>query len=211
MVNLGSDAGVRTSALLTDMSTPLGRTIGNGLEVTESVEVLAGGGPADVVEPTVELAREMLAGAGVTGVDPADALADGRAMDMWRRMITAQGGDVDAVMPEAPHVEEVRADRDGILTRVDALGFGIAGWRLGAGRARKEDPVQVSAGVTLHKTLGDTVKAGEVIATLHTETESRMPRGLAALDEACGGAGAIEIGDAPVERRIVLDRIEAAI
>ncbi|MFV0286191.1 MAG: thymidine phosphorylase [Demequina sp.] len=211
MVNLGSDAGVRTSALLTDMSTPLGRTIGNGLEVTESVEVLAGGGPADVVELTVELAREMLAGAGVTGVDPADALADGRAMDMWRRMITAQGGDADAVMPEAPHVEEVRADRDGILTRVDALGFGIAGWRLGAGRARKEDPVQVSAGVTLHKTLGDSVKAGDVIATLHTETESRMPRGLAALDEACGGAGAIEIGDAPVERRIVLDRIEAAI
>ena len=209
MVNLGTDAGVKTTALLTDMSTPLGLTIGNGLEVTESVEVLAGGGPADVVELTVALAREMLAGAGVTDVDPADALKDGRAMDVWRRMIAAQGGDADAVMPTAPHTEEVRAERDGVITRLDALGAGIAAWRLGAGRARKEDPVEVSSGITLHKTLGDTVKAGDVIATLHTETESRMPRGLAALAEACDGAGAIEIGDAPVERRILLDRIGA--
>ncbi|WP_200811069.1 thymidine phosphorylase [Demequina sp. NBRC 110057] len=211
MVNLGADAGVRTSALLTDMSTPLGYAIGNGNEVKESLDVLAGGGPADVVELTVALAKEMLAGAGITDADPAEALRDGRAMDMWRRMIAAQGGDVDAEMPEAPHVEEVRADRDGVLTRVDALGFGVAAWRLGAGRARKEDPVQVSAGVMLHKTLGETVKAGDVIATLHTETESRMPRGLAALDEACGGDGAIAIGDGPVERRIVLDRVESAI
>ncbi len=209
MVNLGTDAGVKTTALLTDMSTPLGLTIGNGLEVTESVEVLAGGGPADVVELTVALAREMLAGAGVTDVDPAEALKDGRAMDVWRRMIAAQGGDADATMPTAPHTEEVRAERGGIITRLDALGTGIAAWRLGAGRARKEDPVEVSSGITLHKTLGDTVKAGDVIATLHTETESRMPRGLAALAEACDGAGAIEIGDAPVERRILLDRIGA--
>ncbi|WP_084129391.1 thymidine phosphorylase [Demequina sp. NBRC 110055] len=209
MVNLGTDAGVKTTALLTDMSTPLGLTIGNGLEVTESVEVLAGGGPADVVELTVALAREMLAGAGVTDVDPADALKDGRAMDVWRRMIAAQGGDPDATMPSAQHTEEVRAERDGVITRLDALGTGIAAWRLGAGRARKEDPVEVSSGITLHKTLGDTVKAGDVIATLHTETEARMPRGLAALAEACDGAGAIDIGDASVERRILLDRVDA--
>src|SRR5690606_37056070 len=156
MVDLGTDAGVTTSALLTDMSTPLGRGIGNGLEVAESVEVLAGGGPADVVELTVTLAREMLAGAGVTDVDSADALRDGRAMDVWRRMIEAQGGDADADMPVAPHVEEVKATDDGVITRVDALGVGIAAWRLGAGRARKEDPVQASAGVLLHKTLGET-------------------------------------------------------
>ncbi|MFV0634240.1 thymidine phosphorylase [Demequina sp.] len=210
MVDLGTDAGVRTSALLTDMSTPLGLTIGNGLEVTESVEVLAGGGPTDVVELTVALAREMLAGAGVTGVDPAEALADGRAMDAWRRMISAQGGDPDAVMPEAPHIEEVRAESDGVITRLDALGVGVAAWRLGAGRARKEDPVQVSAGVTLHRTLGERVSKGDVIMTLHTETKERMPRGLAALTEACNGAGAVEIGDSAPARQIVLDTVGTA-
>lgn len=211
MVDLGTDAGVTTSALLTDMSTPLGRGIGNGLEVTESVEVLAGGGPADVVELTVTLAREMLAGAGVTDVDPADALRDGRAMDVWRRMIEAQGGDADAAMPDAPHVEEVKATEDGVITRVDALGVGIAAWRLGAGRARKEDPVQASAGVFLHKTLGETVKKGELIATLHTETPERMGRALDALADACGGAGAIEIGGGGAGRGpIVLDKIGTA-
>jgi thymidine phosphorylase len=211
MVDLGTDAGVTTSALLTDMSTPLGRGIGNGLEVAESVEVLAGGGPADVVELTVTLAREMLAGAGVTDVDPADALRDGRAMDVWRRMIEAQGGDADADMPVAPHVEEVKATDDGVITRVDALGVGIAAWRLGAGRARKEDPVQASAGVFLHKTLGETVKKGDVIATLHTETPERMGRALDALADACAGAGAIEIGGRGAGRGpIVLDTIGTA-
>jgi len=211
MVDLGSDAGVTTSALLTDMSTPLGRGIGNGLEVTESVEVLAGGGPADVVELTLTLAREMLAGAGITDVDPADALRDGRAMDVWRRMIEAQGGDADAAMPVAPHIEEVKATHDGVLTRVDALGVGIAAWRLGAGRARKEDPVQASAGVFLHKTLGETVAKGDVIATLHTQTPERMGRALDALADACGGTGAIEIGgDGAGRGPIVLDTIGTA-
>ncbi|WP_062302065.1 thymidine phosphorylase [Demequina subtropica] len=210
MVDLGTDAGVVTSALLTDMSTPLGRGIGNGLEVTESLEVLSGGGPSDVVELTVALAREMLAGAGITDVDPAEALRDGRAMDSWRRMIAAQGGDVDAVMPDAPHVEEVRADRDGVITRMDALGVGVAAWRLGAGRARKEDPVQVSSGVYLHKVVGDEVKAGDVIMTLHTETEDRMPRGIAALAEACGGAGTLDITPGgSVSRQIILDSVGA--
>ncbi|WP_062379935.1 thymidine phosphorylase [Demequina pelophila] len=208
MVDLGTDAGVVTTALLTDMSTPLGRACGNGLEVAESVEVLAGGGPADVVELTLALAREMLAGAGVTDVDPADALADGRAMDAWRRMIAAQGGDVDAPMPDAPHVEEVRAEADGVITRMDAMGVGVAAWRLGAGRARKEDPVQASAGVYLHRTLGEEVKAGDVIMTLHTETPERMPRGLAALADACDGAGTVEVTPGgSVERRLVIDRI----
>src|SRR6187551_864775 len=185
LVSIGVDAGVSTSAILTDMSTPLGRAVGNGLEVTESVEVLAGGGPADVVDLTIVFARELLARVGVTDVDPAEALKDGRAMDSWRRMIEAQGGDADAVMPDAPHVEEVRAERDGVITRLDALGVGIAAWRLGAGRARKEDPVEISSGAYLHKTLGDRVSKGDVILTLHTETEARMPRGIEALAEAC--------------------------
>ncbi len=211
MVELGTDAGVVTSALLTDMSTPLGRAIGNGLEVTESVEVLAGGGPADVVELTVMLAREMLVGAGVTDVDPADALADGRAMDAWRRMIAAQGGDPDAAMPVAPHIEEVRAESDGVITRMDALGVGVAAWRLGAGRARKEDPVQASAGVFLHKTLGESVRKGDVIMTLNTETPGRIARAHEALSEACDGAGAFEIAASGAGRGpIVLDRIGTA-
>ena len=211
LVELGTDAGVVTSALLTDMSTPLGRAIGNGNEVTESVEVLAGGGPADVVELTVMLAREMLAGAGVKDVDPAEALKDGRAMDAWRRMISAQGGDPDAVMPVAPHSEEVRAEADGVITRMDALGVGVAAWRLGAGRARKEDPVQTSAGVFLHKTLGETVRKGDVIMTLNTETPGRIARAQEALAEACGGTGAVEIAaDGSARGPIVLDRIGTA-
>ncbi len=157
------------------------------------------------------LAREMLAGAGVTDVDPADALKDGRAMDAWRRMIEAQGGDADAPMPEAPHTEEVRAESDGVITRMDALGVGVAAWRLGAGRARKEDPVQASAGVYLHKTLGEKVSKGDVIMTLNTETPARFGRAKAALAEACDGAGAVEIAASGEGRGpIVLDRIGTA-
>ena len=207
MVDLGTDAGVVTAALLTDMSTPLGLAVGNANEVAESVEVLAGGGPADVVELTVVLAREMLAGAGVTGVDPADALRDGRAMDSWRRMISAQGGDPDAPLATADHVEEVRAEADGYVTRLDALGVGIAAWRLGAGRERKDSPVEAGAGVMLRKQLGDPVRKGEVLMTLHTDTPERMPRGLAALAEACEGAGAVEIGETAPSRSIVLDKV----
>ena len=207
MVDLGTDAGVVTAALLTDMSTPLGLAVGNANEVAESVEVLAGGGPADVVELTVVLAREMLAGAGVTGVDPADALRDGRAMDAWRRMISAQGGDPDAPLATAHHVEEVRAEAGGYVTRLDALGVGIAAWRLGAGRERKDSPVQAGAGVMLRKQLGDPVRKGEVLMTLHTDTPERMPRGLAALAEACEGAGAVEIGETAPSRSIVLDKV----
>jgi thymidine phosphorylase len=207
MVDLGTDAGVFTSALLTDMSTPLGFAVGNANEVAESVDVLAGGGPADVVELTVALAREMLAGAGITDVDPAEALRDGRAMDSWRRMIAAQGGNPDAPLAEAKHVEEVRAESDGFVTRLDALGVGIAAWRLGAGRERKEDPVQAGAGVMLRKQLGDPVRKGDVLMTLHTDTPERMPRGLSALAEACGGSGAVEIGDSAPVRSIVLDKV----
>jgi thymidine phosphorylase len=151
MVELGAAHGTRTVALLTDMSTPLGRTAGNALEVVEAVEVLAGGGPADVVELTLALAREMLAGAGLVDVDPADALRNGSAMDVWRRMIKAQGGDPDAPLPTAQERHVVSAPADGVLVQLDALAVGIAAWRLGAGRARKEDPVSASAGASLSR------------------------------------------------------------
>ncbi len=187
MVALGTDAGVRTVALLTDMSTPLGLTAGNALEVRESVEVLAGGGPADVVELTVALAREMLDAArlpGTAGIDPADLLADGRAMDVWRRMIRAQGGDPEATLPTAAHHEVVRAESDGVLTAMDALAVGVAAWRLGAGRARKEDVVQAGAGVELHAKPGATVRAGDPLMTLHSDTPERFARAHEALVDA---------------------------
>jgi thymidine phosphorylase len=184
MVSLGADHGVKTVALLTDMNTPLGLTAGNALEVRESVEVLAGGGPADVVELTLALAREMLANAGIDGVDPAEKLKNGQAMDVWRRMIRAQGGDADAALPVAKEQHVLTAPSSGILTALDALQVGIAAWRLGAGRARKEDPVQAGAGVVMHAKPGDAVNAGQPLLTLHTDTPERFEAAVAALDGA---------------------------
>jgi len=203
MVRLGSGHGVRTVALLTDMSTPLGLTAGNALEVRESVEVLAGGGPRDVVELTVTLGREMLAAAGLPGAkDPAEALRDGSAMDVWRRMITAQGGDAEAELPAARETHVVTAPADGVLVRLDARAVGVAAWRLGAGRARKEDPVSAAAGVELHAKPGDRVRAGAPLLTLHTDEQERFAGALQALD------GGYEIGDAePPRVPLVLDRV----
>ena len=184
MVELGTDAGVTTVALITDMSTPLGLTAGNALEVQESLDVLAGGGPADVVELTLALAREMLAATGKTDMDPADALRDGRAMDVWRRMIRAQGGDPAASLPTARESEDVLAAADGVLVRLDAFAVGVAAWRLGAGRARKEDVVQAGAGVRLHAKPGDVVRAGQPLITLYTDTPERFARAREALVEA---------------------------
>ncbi|MEU8253964.1 thymidine phosphorylase [Micromonospora inaquosa] len=202
MVELGGAHGVRTVALLTDMSTPLGLAIGNAVEVTESVEVLAGGGPADVVELTLALAREMLDAAGLPDADPAAALRDGRAMDSWRAMIRAQGGDPDAPMPVASEVEVVRAERDGYVAAIDAYAMGVAAWRLGAGRARKEDPVSVPAGVVLHKRPGDEVRAGDPLYELRAEDSTRIP---AALAEA---ANAVRIAaTAPAATSLVIERV----
>ncbi|MEU3847026.1 thymidine phosphorylase [Micrococcus terreus] len=208
MVDLGRDAGVNTTALLTDMSTPLGLTAGNAIEVEESVEVLAGGGPADVVELTVALAREMLAGAGMTDQDPAEALKDGRAMDVWRKMISAQSGDPDAALPQARESQVVTAPSSGILSRLDAMSVGLAAWRLGAGRARKEDPVQAGAGVRMHAKPGDTVQQGQPLMTLLTDTPEAFDRALAALE---GGydisAEGSDEARAALERPLVMDRI----
>jgi thymidine phosphorylase len=193
MVQLGRDAGVATSALLTNMNVPLGFAIGNANEVRESVEVLAGGGPADVVELTIALAREMLALAGQPDADVEAALADGRAMDTWRAMVSAQGGDPDAALPAARETQVVVAERSGVLVEQQALPFGIAAWRLGAGRARKQDPVQHAAGIDLHAKPGDTVTAGQPLFTMSADEPERFERALEALD------GAYRIGDAGEE------------
>ncbi len=201
MVSLGNAHGVRTVALLTDMSTPLGRTAGNALEVAESLEVLAGGGPPDVVELTLTLAREMLSAAGLGDVDPVDALRDGRAMDVWRRMISAQGGDPAAPLPSARERHVVTAPASGVLTRLDALAVGVAAWRLGAGRARKEDPVSPGAGVVLLAKPGDRVQAGQPLLELHADEPERFARAVDALD------GGYDIGAAPPSRPLVIERI----
>lgn len=201
MVGLGEANGVRTAALLTDMDTPLGFTAGNALEVAESVEVLAGGGPADVVELTVALAGVMVELAGIDA-DPAEVLASGRAMDAWRAVISAQGGDPDASLPTAPVVETVTATASGVVRSLDALRVGEAAWRLGAGRARKEDPVALSAGVVWRVRPGDRVTTGDVVLELHTEDEALVHPARLALD------GAVEIGDdPPTPQPLVLERI----
>lgn len=204
MVRLGTDAGVRTVALLTNMQTPLGLTAGNALEVRESVEVLAGGGPEDVVELTVALAREMVTAAGRDDIDPADVLADGRAMDAWKRMIRAQGGDPDAPLPVAKEQHHVLAPADGVLVELDALAVGVAAWRLGAGRARKEDPVQAGAGVEIHYKPGATVRGGEPMLTLHTDEPDRFERAIEALE---GGYLIAPEGSRPDLAPIVIDRV----
>ena len=204
MVGLGNDAGVHTTALITAMDVPLGRTAGNAIEVAESLEILAGGGPSDVRELTLLLARAMLDAVGLDRHDPADALDDGRAMDAWRRMIRGQGGDPEAPLPHAREHHDVHAVRDGVVTRLDAHGVGLAAWRLGAGRARKEDAVQAGAGVRWHVTQGDPVRVGQTLATLYTDTPDRFPAALADL------AAAITVGDPDdaVERLpLLVDRI----
>jgi thymidine phosphorylase len=201
MVGLGGAHGVRTSALLTRMDTPLGRAAGNAVEVEESVATLRGEGPADLVEVTLALAREMLALAGIEA-DPAAALADGRALARYREMIAAQGGDPDAPLPQAPHVTTVRAEESGFLRVLDARAVGVAAWRLGAGRARKEDSVSASAGAISLAKPGERVSAGQPLLELRADDEGRFGRALDAL------AGAIEIGARPPEPApVLLERI----
>ncbi|MFW5419676.1 thymidine phosphorylase [Nocardiopsis sp. CNT-189] len=194
MVDIGADHGVRTRALITGMDAPLGRAVGNALEVAEALEVLAGGGPEDLVRLVVELGREMLAAAGMPGAkDPADALRDGSAMDAWRAMVAAQGGDPDAPLPQAAERREVPAPATGVLTGLDAYAVGIAARRLGAGRVRKEDPVSAGAGVVLHAKPGDRVRAGRPLLTLCADDPDRFEPAA----EALAGAARITPEDAP--------------
>ena len=202
MVKIGSSNGVATAALLTNMQTPLGLTAGNAVEVAEATEVLAGGGPADVRELTLALALEMTQLAQLDA-DPEAVLDSGAAMDKWREMIAAQDGDPDAPLPEAEETEEIPAPTSGYLTELDALAVGIAAWRLGAGRASKEDPVSAAAGITWHARPGDAIKAGDTLFTLHTDDPSRIPSAMEALD------GGFAIADAPpAPTPVVIDRVE---
>lgn len=202
MVGLGAAHGVPTRALLTDMNRPLGATVGNALEVAEALEVLAGGGPPDVVGLTLRLAAEMLALAGVGDRDPADALRDGTAMDRFRRLVAAQGGDLSVPLPIGRHSETVTAPRGGTMGDIDAMAVGLAAWRLGAGRSRPGERVQAGAGLRIHRRPGEPVAAGEPLFTLHTDTPERFGAALAELD------GGWNVGDgAPAPRPLIIDRI----
>ena len=191
MVGLGKRAGVKTIALVTAMDIPLGLTAGNALEVRESVEVLAGGGPSDIVELTVLLAREMLETVGITNADPADMLKNGKAMDVWRQMISAQGGDPDAKLPIAKENLVVTAQSSGTILSMDAMKVGLAAWRLGAGRSRQGEAVQAGAGIEIHAKPGDSVAAGAPLYTLHTDTPAAFARAQESL------TNSVTIGDLP--------------
>ncbi|XBH22306.1 thymidine phosphorylase [Jonesiaceae bacterium BS-20] len=207
MVDLGKDAGVHTVALMTNMDVPLGLTVGNALEVRESIEVLAGGGPKDVVDLTVALAVEMLLGAkkDVSEQEVRAALNDGRAMDKWRAMIAAQGGDNDAPLPVGKESHQIVAERDGLLTSLDAMDVGVASWRLGAGRAQKNAPVQAGAGIEIHAKPGQQVTKGQPLMTLYTDTPDRFER---AIESATNAVGIGNVGDTITGERLILDRIE---
>ena len=206
MVELGTRAGVKTRALVTAMDVPLGLTAGNALEVRESVEVLAGGGPSDIVELTLILAREMLDAAGVKPLmDPADALKNGAAMDSWRQMISLQGGDPDAALPVAKEKLEVKATEDGEMISMDAMKVGVAAWRLGAGRSRQGEQVQAGAGIEIHAKPGEQVKAGQVIYTLHTDESPRFERALESLDNSFKVSSTGEKAD---RLPLILEKIE---
>ena len=205
LTQLGADAGVKTSALLTDMSTPLGRKVGNALEVEEAVEVLAGGGSQDLIDITVALATEMLRLSGKSDVDVAAALIDGRAMDKWNEMIRAQQGDPTAKMQVAKHEHVILAEASGFVNELDALAVGTASWRLGAGRARKEDPVQFGAGIIIHAKRGEKIEKGQPLLTLYTDEAERFERAIDALE------GGIKIEDEASSSYtpLILDRINA--
>jgi thymidine phosphorylase len=201
MVGLGQAHDVRTVALVTDMDTPLGRAAGNGLEVAEAIDVLRGEGPPDLVTLTLALAREMVSLAGLHA-DPALVLSNGRALRMWHDMVAAQGGDLQAPLAQAPLRHEVVAPASGYLRRLDARAVGVAVWRLGAGRSRKEDPVSPTAGAVALRKPGERVEAGEPVLMLHADGPERVPAALAALD------GALEVGPEPPEPRpLVVERI----
>ena len=203
MVGLGESNGVRTVALLTAMHTVLGRTAGNALEVVEALEVLEGGGPVDLIEVTLALADEMVALAGLDA-DPAAVLASGRPREVFGEMVAAQGGDLSADLPVAPHVEVVTVDEAGWLGRLDCLSVGIAAWRLGAGRARKEDAVSPSAGVVCLAKPGDAVQAGQPVLELHAEDPALFDAAREALRDAID-----VVDEAPVPQPLIVDRIEA--
>jgi len=202
MIELGAAYGVPTRALLTDMNVPLGATVGNALEVAESLEVLAGGGPPDVVELTLRLAAEMLELAGIDGADSAQTLRDGTAMDRFRQLIAAQGGDLSVPLPIGAQSETVTASRGGTMGDIDAMAVGLTAWRLGAGRSRSGEQVQFGAGVKIHRRPGEPVAAGEPLFTLYTDTPERFGTAMAELD------GGWSVGDTPpVSRPLIIDRI----
>jgi len=201
MVEIGNRAGVKTVALITQMDTPLGNAVGNALEVSESIDVLNGKGPQDVIEITLALAKEMLQLAGINK-DPGTGLKDGTALQVWKKMIIAQGGNPDIEIPVATKKEKVVATQSGYITDLDAYAIGLSAWRLGAGRAKKEDAVSKTAGIICLAKEGDYVEKDQPVLELHIDEAARLPFAKEALKNA------FSIGAEPKEKRkIILERI----
>jgi len=201
MVGLGTSHGVATVAQLTAMDAPLGRAVGNALEVNESVDVLKGGGPPDVRELTLALARTMLELVGLS-VDPATKLDDGTAYGVYCAMIAAQGGDPEVVLPLGDRRETIVSREAGTVTSVDALAVGLAAWRLGAGRSRKEDPVSAGAGVLCLVTPGERVAVGQPLFELFADDDDHLERGRAAIQDA------LVVGDRSATAPLLIERID---
>lgn len=201
MVDLGQSHGVQTRALLTAMDEVLGYTVGNALEVEESLAVLAGGGPTDIIDLTVALATEMLDLVGIDA-DPAAVLSSGQALPVFEAMVAGQGGDLDPPLPEAAHRATIDATRGGIVASVQARPVGVTAWQLGAGRAHQDDTVSAAAGVRCLVKKGDTVKAGQPLLELHADSATHIDR-VRALAET-----AVIVDDsAPSITPLVIDRI----
>lgn len=213
MVEIGHLAGKKVIALITDMDVPLGKAIGNSLEVIEAVETLKGEGPEDLTEICIDIAANMLYMAGKGTVKECEALAkkaiaDGSALQTLVKMVHAQGGNEKLLLDtslfkKAAYDYEVKAPKTGYIEHVDTESYGMASLALGAGRAKKEDPIDYSAGITLEKKTGDFVKEGDVIAVLHTN----KPESVKEAEERI--LKATEISSEPVKKKpIILGRIE---
>jgi pyrimidine-nucleoside phosphorylase len=195
IVDIGTARDTTVVALLTDMDQPLGATVGNASEIVESIDVLRGEGPPDVHELTLRLGEEMLIEGGVAGdrasarTQLEEAVGSGAALDRFRDVIAAQGGnpavvDDPGLLPVAAHTEALTAPRSGYVTTCDALDIGRAAVLLGAGRQRKEDPVDPSVGITLHAKLGAAVEAGSLLATVAYNDPTRRDVALPLLTRA---------------------------
>lgn len=216
MTTIGRSLGKPVQALLTNMDVPLGRTVGNALEVRESIECLKGRGPDDLMEVSLELAAEMLVLGGVAATREAAldrcrrAIADGSALERFRSVVIAQGGDPkvcdapEEILPRAECIEVITSETDGYLSRLAAWSVGHASMLLGAGRTTAEGTIDPAAGIVLMKTVGDRVRAGEVIAELHFNPSHShaLPAAVAMFHKA------VAIGPEPVARPpLILERL----
>lgn len=212
MVDIGSQVGRKTVAVISDMNQPLGFAVGNALEVKEAIETLAGKGPRDLTELVLAIgARMLLLGGLVATVEEGrgkleEIMASGKAVDKLAEMVEAQGGDKEEVynlekLPKAKLLHAITAKQDGFITDIDAEAVGHASVVLGAGRLTKDMPIDLAVGLVLHKKRGDQVQAGETLVTVHANQEQLLQSALQELE------GAFQISDIPPREQTLIYKI----